>query len=181
MCSVSYSQKIPKVFSLLKAVVTEFKAQDENRIVWNRVSSGERTVRFGSRGLSRWVNCLATAAWSKLSTQFEQVRIDPKNEGENDLVTAAIMHFFFSFAHLEKSFGRNFLTERTENLYVILFQINSLAELKIRSTSSIRYLMMAQKMFCAEWGLSFCWNKTNCFNRVHVNMSKWTSNSRRLK
>ena len=70
-----------------------------------------------------------------------------------------LMPSFFLFAH-EKSLERDFLTEGTENLCVILFQINLLAELKIQSTSSLCYLTIAQKRcFCADRGLSFRWNK----------------------
>lgn len=36
------------------------RAQGENGIVWNRVSSGERTAGFGSRGRHRWESRLAT-------------------------------------------------------------------------------------------------------------------------
>lgn len=62
----------------------------------------------------------------------------------------------FPFTQLEKSSGRNFLTERTENLYVILFQINLLAELKIWSTlPSIHYLTIAQKTFMCRMRVIF--------------------------
>lgn len=78
----------------------------------------------------------------------------PKNEGENDPETATIMHF--SFYSSWKIIWEKLSTERTDNLYVILFQINLLAELKIRSTlPSIHYLMITQKRFLCRMRVIF--------------------------
>lgn len=54
---------------------------------------GREGLGLAVGGLGGWVSRLAIVAWSKLSTQFQLVRTDPQNEGENDLVTATIMYF----------------------------------------------------------------------------------------
>lgn len=53
-------------------ILTELKAHDENRIVWNRVSPGERRAWFGSQGTRRMSeslgNCCMIRAVDTVST-----------------------------------------------------------------------------------------------------------------
>lgn len=134
--------------ALLKASLTELKAQGENQLVPRRVSSGERRRggavggtghmgdSFGNRSVSKAVYTI----WTSKNRPCPKMR-EKMIQWQQQLGT-------FPFTRLEKSSGRNFLTARTENLYVTLFQVNFLAEIKIWSTlPSTRDSVIAQKLF----------------------------------
>lgn len=79
---------------LPQATLTEFKAEDENQIVCNRVLSGERTVGYGSQG-TRQMSEPRLQRDQSCQHSLNKEEWTPKNEGENDPVTATIMHFSF--------------------------------------------------------------------------------------
>lgn len=113
-CSVSHSQKIPKC----SLIAGQFRARDEGRVVW-RWARGPlcSVVGYSAEGWISW-----RGQHDQSCLHFERGGgVKPKNEGENDLGMAAINAIFFLFAHHEKSFKRNFLTEGTENLCAIFF------------------------------------------------------------
>lgn len=167
-----------QVFSHRRAV----QARDEGRVVW-RWARGPfcSVVGYSAEG---WIS------WQRQHDQsclhFEQGGgVKPKNEGENDLGMAAIDAIFSSFCSSWKIIQEKLSHRRNREplCSFFFFQINLPAELKIQSTSALRYLTITQKRcFCAERGLSFHWNKLFFFfNCMHVTGCKWTSESRRLK
>lgn len=126
------------------------------------VALSERNFLFGGRVFSRRMNQLATAAWSKLSTlrtrrrsKAQKWRRKWSRDGRN------WCNLFF-FLLIMKNHSRETFSQKEQRTFVLFFffQINLPAELKIQSTSALRYLTITQKRcFCAERGLSFHWNK----------------------
>lgn len=107
VCSVSYTQKTwwhNSILSIMEVSehVLFWRQRKQSSKHWTNirqcgtVSSGERTVWFGSRGIRQMSEPLGNCSMIKaVYTIWTGKNRPKKNEGENDLVTATIMLFSF--------------------------------------------------------------------------------------
>lgn len=139
---------------------------------------GREGLGLAVRGLGGWVSRLAIVAWSELSTQFQLVRTDPQNEGENDLMTATIMYFSVDsswkiiWEKLSCRENRKPLSFFSKLIYLQRSRLKA-------STINPFNLTMAQHMRLCR-GLPFSGNE-NCYQTGHLRVVARILKSRRLK